>query len=104
MDRERGGIQIALEVKPSFLDEALVFRVVRDWKQKLSAVCGTSPPKIGIYERIRARQQPRGFRWSNLSQLNRDRNRRSHDHHCQNDGESAPYSHEMRVRDEMIAS
>jgi hypothetical protein len=41
VDGEGHRIQVALEVEASFLYEALVFRIVRDRKQKLSAVrCG----------------------------------------------------------------
>jgi hypothetical protein len=80
MDGEGCRIQIALEVKASFLDEAFVFRIVRDRKQELSAVCLAGPDKVAIHEGVSAGQKPRRFRRSVFSQLDSQRHRRSHNY------------------------
>ena len=101
MNGEGYCIQIALEVKASFLDEALVFRIVRDRivrsrEEKLSAVRLASPSQVGVHKGVRAGQQPRWFRGSVFSQLDGESHRRSYNHERQSEGESASNSHEMR--------
>src|SRR5579862_2962964 len=54
MDREGYRIQVALEVEAGFLDEALVFRIVRNRKQKLSAIRLAGPTEVGIDKAISA--------------------------------------------------
>ncbi len=103
MDGEGHRVQIALEVEAGFLDEALVLRIVRDREERLSAVGLAHPAKVGIHKGVGARQQPRRFRRGVLAQLDGKRDCRADNHNRQRDGEGASYSHEERVRDEMIA-
>ena len=103
MDGEGHRVQIALEVEPGFLDEPVVFGIVRDWEERLSAVDLAYPAKVGVHKGVGARQQPRRFRRGVLAQLDGKRHCRTDNHNRQRDGEGASYSHEVRVRDEMIA-
>src|SRR5258708_40035640 len=76
---------------------------MRTWKGELSAIGPAGPGKIGVHESIRTGQQARGFRRGMLSQLDGKCDCRGYDYDCESDGESAPNSHAMRVRNEMIA-
>ena len=96
MDGKGHRVQIALEVKASFLDETFVFRVMRHREEKLSAVRLADPAKVGVGKGVGAGQQACRFRRSVFSQLDGESYRRRYNYNCQNDGESASNSHEMR--------
>ena len=100
MDGKGRRVQIALEVKASFLNEAVVFCIVRNRVvprgKKLPAIRFAGPHKIGVHESVGAGQQPRRFWRRVLSQLDGKCHGRGHDYQRQCYGESASNSHAMR--------
>ena len=80
VDREGYRFQVALIVKSSFPDEALVFRIVGNRQQRFFAVCLAGPSQVGIEKGVGGRKQPRAFGRGLFAELHRQDQRGGHNY------------------------
>ena len=67
VDGEGGFIQIPLELKPGFMNEALVFPIMADGGQFLARIHFSDLAQVDVEKGIRSGQQTGWLRWSMLS-------------------------------------
>jgi hypothetical protein len=96
MHRKGSRLQIALELNPGGLNEALVLRIVRNGWQSIAPGCFPRPPQIRIKERVGSGQQPGRLRRRLFAELHRQSDGSPHNYDRQKNGESASNSHGMR--------
>src|SRR5579862_8101737 len=97
VDRKCHGFEVALVVKPGFLDEPLIVRIVRDREERLPAIRFANPAQIGVQERVRPGQEPRRFGRCVLAQLHGYGQHRPYDYDPESNRKSASDSHGMRL-------
>jgi hypothetical protein len=93
MHRESGFVQVALELKPGFLNELVVFRIVGDGWHPTQPVEPAHPLQIHVSEGFGARQQAGGFGRRLLPQFNHHRQGGDDCNHTQNSkASSSPHN------------
>src|SRR5262249_53756295 len=90
------GLQIALAVEARFLNEPVVFGIMRHGEEGLAVVGFADPVEVGVEKSVGPGQQASRLRRSVPTELDGQRYRRGDCDDRERNGEGASDSHEMR--------
>ena len=92
-------IKVPLKLKPSRLNELLVFRLMGNIRYLPGDIGASDPFKIDVKIAVRAGKQAGRFRRGMLAQHDGQGDGDDNQHHAKKDGESTSYAHELDRRD-----